>query len=58
MTKTSAAFAIIAAVAASSTLVSGGAVAGDFYPDKFRDQSKPVVSSSQESGIPAQYRLR
>lgn len=49
--------AMIATLAVGSVLISGTAIAEDYYPDKFKHRTD-VPSVSEGSGIPAQYRLR
>lgn len=58
MTRIFKAIAVIAGLAASGVLVSGTAVAADFYPDKFKHRADVPTSSGKGNAIPLHYRSR
>jgi hypothetical protein len=59
MMNLSKAIAVITALAAGSVLISGTAIAEDYYPDKFKHRADvPVLSVGEGNGIPLQYRSR
>jgi hypothetical protein len=52
------AIAVIAVLAAGGVLVSGTAIAADFYPDKFKHHADVPTPSGEGNGIPLHYRSR